>query len=527
MRMGARMAVAFAIGGVVTPLGNFATEGGVAIAAALRQPAESSPARDKIQALASAITQAQSFSYRVKFHSEGGMFAMGSPVVNLEVLARRDPANPTRWLIKYSGTSSLANQSPTDILVVFRSERYEFASAKDQAVVARPQRTARDKQVDFSLLGSLRQLAEASPLSKELAAPSHEMEDARASGGVQCDVVLIDPGPAQSKGRWFLNAADGMPVRLETVFAGASGGTSDTSGMQIHEISEFRLNPDLPEELFVLPIPDGYKDLRTPAVMPGQTPTPTTPREGGTPASSPTPSAPPPMSRPIGTGVGQIAPDFELAVMGSGGGGATGERFRLSSARGSVVVLDFTATWLNTARQSGKQTQKLLEAFKDKPVKVYSIPCRERGPEAAMDLWRTDGRTSPVLLGGDGVSRQYKVRTFPTVFVIGFEGEVLREAVAFDAKTTEPYPGLVTLIEEYLKNPKMPESGASSASPMTPPEVERGGGPQPDAQPTGQPIGPPQRPALPDSGNEPDAPDRGPDALPENVSDDGRIIFPR
>jgi peroxiredoxin len=185
--------------------------------------------------------------------------------------------------------------------------------------------------------------------------------------------------------------------------------------------------------------------------------------------------------RQIGTAVGQIAPDFELPD-------ADAKKFRLSEQRGKVVVLDFGGAWLQTSRQTGGPAQKLAEKFKDQSVLIVGVSCRDRVPEAAKELWAQERRAYRLLPAGDQAAKLLQVRTFPTLFVVGFEGEVLFRHAGFDAKTGEPFPAIATLIEAYLKDPKMPlpaPSGVGEGAPgargptarPTPPSTREGGTP--------------------------------------------------
>lgn len=432
---------------------------------------EASPGKMKLQALADKVKAAGSMSYRVKFHAEGGLFAMGSPGVSQEVEMMRDPAQPTKWLIRYTGMGSVPSQGEFPINVVFRADKFEFADDKAKQVVARPQRSARNRQVDVALLGSLRALTEAAPLAKELATENVVLEDPKDVEGAMCDVVLVDPGTSQQKQRWYLAQADGLPRKYEVVFAGPKG---DTSGLQVFELTGFALNEMVEQERFTLVIPEGYTDLRAPAVVPSapQNPPMNTREGGGTSEGLPQPTAAPSAGpRPIGTGVGQMAPELDVAAMEG--------RFKLSEHRGKVVVLDFGGAWLQTSRLTGGPMKELGEKFGDKVVLV-GLSIRDKTPEASIELWRQEKRSYTLvpggdlgakgLSGGDQAGRAYKVHAVPTIVVVGFQGEVLYFHEGFEPSTREPFPTLTGVIEGYLKDPKMPElvpAGANGAASVT------------------------------------------------------------
>lgn len=455
---------------------------------------EASPGKMKLQALADKVKAAGSMSYRVKFHAEGGLFAMGSAGVSQEVEMMRDPSQSAKWLIRYKGMGSVPSQGEFPINVVFRADKFEFADDKAKQVVARPQRSARNRQVDVALLGSLRALTEASPLAKELATENVVLEDPKDVEGAMCDVVLVDPGTSQQKQRWYLSQGDGLPRKYEVVFAGPKG---DTSGLQVFELTGFALNEAVEQESFTLVIPEGYTDLRAPAVVPSAPQTqPTAPREGGGPSEGlPQPTAPPSVGpRPIGTGVGQMAPELDVAAMEG--------RFKLSEHRGKVVVLDFGGAWLQTSRLTGGPMKELGDKFGDKVVLV-GLSVRDKTPEASIDLWKQEKRSytlvpggdlgSKGLSGGDQAGRAYKVHAVPTMVVVGFQGEVLYSHDGYEPSTREPFPTITGVIEAYLKDPKMPELapvGGSAGATRTPTRgaaAPTGGDPN-EARPGAAPV---------------------------------------
>ncbi len=59
-----------------------------------------------------------------------------------------------------------------------------------------------------------------------------------------------------------------------------------------------------------------------------------------------------------------------------------GKSVSLKSLRGKIVLLDFWATWCGPCRMAMPGLQKLHDRYKDKPVAIYGVNCRERRPDA-------------------------------------------------------------------------------------------------------------------------------------------------
>lgn len=113
----------------------------------------------------------------------------------------------------------------------------------------------------------------------------------------------------------------------------------------------------------------------------------------------------------------QAAPDFKLK-------GLDGKEVQLASLKGSVVVLDFWATWCGPCVRSLPDLNKLYDQRRDKNLKVFAVNQQEDLP--TVQAFVTQKKlTLPVLLDGDGVvGEAYAVRAIPQTVVIGKDGKV-------------------------------------------------------------------------------------------------------
>ncbi len=132
--------------------------------------------------------------------------------------------------------------------------------------------------------------------------------------------------------------------------------------------------------------------------------------------------------------VGEPAPDFSLQTL-------NGQTVSLSELRGSVVVLDFWATWCGPCRRG----LPLLEQFfvwsqtSGLPIKVFAVDVWERHPtdeqkiQAVSEFWKGQNYTMPTLLDLDGTAvAPFGFRSIPTTIVIGPDGKISKIHSGYD-----------------------------------------------------------------------------------------------
>jgi len=120
--------------------------------------------------------------------------------------------------------------------------------------------------------------------------------------------------------------------------------------------------------------------------------------------------------------VGSEAPDI---VLGTSGGGT----WRLSNERGSVVVINFWATWCPSCREEMPSLQRLYEMKKsDASFKIVTVLFKDT-PENAEAYMKENGFTLPVMI--DPLKKAalvYGLTGVPETYIVDKKG-ILREKI--------------------------------------------------------------------------------------------------
>jgi DsbE subfamily thiol:disulfide oxidoreductase len=114
---------------------------------------------------------------------------------------------------------------------------------------------------------------------------------------------------------------------------------------------------------------------------------------------------------------GKPADDFTLSDL-------KGVKRALSAHKGSVVLLDFWATWCGPCRREMPIIASLHQRFAKKGLVVYGVNCSESHAKAKAFVEKY-GYTFPMLLDKDGsVQTRYQISAIPTVFVVDRKGTI-------------------------------------------------------------------------------------------------------
>jgi len=124
---------------------------------------------------------------------------------------------------------------------------------------------------------------------------------------------------------------------------------------------------------------------------------------------------------------GKIAPDFVLQSV-------DGETIQLSSLRGKKVLIYFFAPWCNICHMSGGNLNDLREARTEDELVVLVVGLSWESKEEIKQFKDDLKLTMPVLIGNNQQMIDYKIKGFPTYFVIDEEGKVTHRSVGYSTE---------------------------------------------------------------------------------------------
>lgn len=263
----------------------------------------------------------------------------------------------------------------------------------------------------------------------ELRAKQVELGKPRVVCGVKCIVLEVKYDDRGMQQATICIGAEDYLVRSVVLPRPAPARMRTAAGPDSAEIfmaCNLAVNPKIEETTFSLPMPKGYR---------------------AQPFISPTPRTASGLLE-----AGSKAPDWKLPD-------AEGNEVSLSSLRGKVVVIDFWASWCGPCKMALPYLQQLHDKYKDKPVKVFSINCRERmGDAAARKYFKDHDLTYPQLFNGDSAANAYLVRGIPTMYVIGTDGKILHSERGFKSNLV---PVMSQIIDKHLEKSASAGAGKS------------------------------------------------------------------
>jgi len=128
--------------------------------------------------------------------------------------------------------------------------------------------------------------------------------------------------------------------------------------------------------------------------------------------------------------LGKKAPDFALSSV-------TGEKFRLSSLKGKIVVLDFWAVWCGPCTDSMPFFQKLQDTYRVQGLEVVGLHVNDRMPptEEVKAFLDELGIRYRNVVSTTEVDDSFLVYAMPTTYLLDRDGVVQKRHIGFNPKT--------------------------------------------------------------------------------------------
>ncbi|MEQ8318221.1 MAG: TlpA disulfide reductase family protein [Phycisphaerales bacterium] len=398
--------------GQFVPASRWVVGVGIAASVGIVSPAmaqQGEVARQRLEESREAIRNLETLQYVGSVDSEGPLLGMIEELNAIVWMQKVGEGESAGWNHRRQGSTSVRNPATgetetVEFDVVREGPNVTYIAHDLRTVFERFHRAARHRSITVAQTGWIGEFADDTPFERELTLPevtlTLEIGGDTVEGDV-CDVVEVAYGDQRQVVRWSISQETDLPRRKHTRLG--------TDNMQTYTITNIAVDDELPEDIFVMPTPEGYAKNTTVR---------RSARDVGAPSVVPSYPSAKPFTVTIAEGPGK------------------GDEVSLESLAGNVVILDFWTGWSSTSKDSRSDVQALAEQFKDEPVEVLSMTWRERGRvKAGIDAWRASNATYPLVTGADEVALEYAVSSFPTVFVITKDGKLVFTMSEYNEET--------------------------------------------------------------------------------------------
>jgi peroxiredoxin len=120
---------------------------------------------------------------------------------------------------------------------------------------------------------------------------------------------------------------------------------------------------------------------------------------------------------------GSKAPDFNLPGMQGS--------VQLSKTIGSVVYVDFWASWCGPCRHSFSWMNAIQEKYRSQNLQIIGINLDAKNEDAKKFLAEIPATFTVVFDSNGETAKQYGIKGMPTSFLIGRDGKVIYQHLGF------------------------------------------------------------------------------------------------
>jgi peroxiredoxin len=122
----------------------------------------------------------------------------------------------------------------------------------------------------------------------------------------------------------------------------------------------------------------------------------------------------------VGVEVGRTAPEI-------GGESMSGVPVRLSDYKGKVVLVDFWATWCNPCLKMIPHERELHRQYDTRPFVILGVSKDESRAALKSFVDREKIPWPNILDGGGSISKEWRVSSLPTIFLIDHNGIIKKK----------------------------------------------------------------------------------------------------
>jgi peroxiredoxin len=134
--------------------------------------------------------------------------------------------------------------------------------------------------------------------------------------------------------------------------------------------------------------------------------------------------------------LGQSAPPFSVTT-------TSGQSVTLDNYHGSLLIVDFFATWCQPCRQSIPHLVEMKKKYGKQGLQVLGLSADEDG-ERYVKAFADEFRINyPLALAGNSVTSDFGIRSVPVMFVIDKKGKIAEVYRGYSSEMNRALEGLI------------------------------------------------------------------------------------